>query len=738
MENYTETFGSKVQDIRLDGPDINTSILENIDNPIDWVKADRIEINFNKHDETLTIKDNGENGFGSLESLKRFFKLGEVNKDVTIKTIGKYGKGGYKSIINISKKIEIISYFNNNEYLIGTSFTEMIENNSYTPNINLTVAENKENKKGSILKLYLRGEYVEKFNTENLIRFIKRAYHNFNINFIVNKYKFNTLECKLYEGVLHSEKYNIVYDLNEHKFLCEKRLEKSENNESKENENQIYIGVLELYILKEILTNIELLGNLPGVDFYRNNRLCNAKNPIRNIGEIAKNLDSGQMRGKRCHVVFKYNNVKLSDINDVDSSLGLNTTKEICEDENKFNESLRIILENESFECNSMYEKYIETKKTNLVEYLSKESKNILYMKDDILINYNIEEKFNIYNNFLTIKTWSFDLKTMEYKFYDNIKKVKEDKKNGVVVTLVRKNSKIICEYVIPIVNELNVLIKKKQNLICLNNAKKILKEKNKFTDEQCDKYLKQQINIEQLKRENLKHEDKKEYDKANQNNDKIIKIISNSEFKEYFNEYLDKAIEKINEIRKAKNLNEKINEIIHKLDEDWDKAYALFYNKEYEESKKYYNKIIDYIKTLETLENEDNNISEYKTNCITEISIIDNLLERNSRLDSAIEKINVLINKIKQIDIKNIEGIKKGYEEIITYINSKDNIDIKEDLKIYSINAENKIENLVKKKIKKPKINIKVDIKKYISLKHDEVKPEDWENIKRILQSIK
>jgi hypothetical protein len=93
MEDYTETFESKVQDIRLDGPDINTSILENLDNSIGWAKATSIEINFDKDDETLEIKDNGENGFGSVESLQRFFKLGETNGDVTTKTIGKYGKG---------------------------------------------------------------------------------------------------------------------------------------------------------------------------------------------------------------------------------------------------------------------------------------------------------------------------------------------------------------------------------------------------------------------------------------------------------------------------------------------------------------------------------------------------------------------------------------------------------------------------------------------------------------------
>ena len=80
-------------------------------------------------------------------------------------------------------------------------------------------------------------------------------------------------------------------------------------------------------------------------------------------------------------MVFKYNNVQLSDIKDVDSLLGLNTTKEICEDENKFSKSLRKLLENKAKECNKTYESHVYfSTKQKLEQYLSRE-KTKLYTK---------------------------------------------------------------------------------------------------------------------------------------------------------------------------------------------------------------------------------------------------------------------------------------------------------------------------------------------------------------------
>ena len=89
---HNETVQSRIDDIKRDGPNIYTGLLENIDNSIDWGKANKIEIIHNR--ESITIKDNGPNGFGSIEALERFFTIGKRNEEgVTESTIGKYGKG---------------------------------------------------------------------------------------------------------------------------------------------------------------------------------------------------------------------------------------------------------------------------------------------------------------------------------------------------------------------------------------------------------------------------------------------------------------------------------------------------------------------------------------------------------------------------------------------------------------------------------------------------------------------
>ena len=725
MVDYTETFASKVQDIRLDGPDINTSILENLDNSIGWAKATSIKINFDKNDETLEIKDNGVNGFGSIESLQRFFKLGETNGDVTTKAIGKYGKGGYKSIINITKRVEITTYFNGKKHTIGTNFTEMIKNNSYTPNIELKVEENKEKEVGSVIKLYIRAEYVDKFSTENLVRYIKRAYHNYVIDFMINDISFNTSECKIFDEVLIKKKFMILYDTNKNIFscICETFKEKS-----KDNENKIIIGELEYYVLKNMLTKIDLLGNSPGIDFYRNNRLCNAKNPIRNIGEISRYLDMGQMRGMRCHIVFKYNNVQLTDIKDVDSSLGLNTTKEICEDENKFNKSLRDLLENKSKECSNAYEKFTSDKKEGLESYLSREKNMLSKMEDNVLLNYDINEVYKNYKNFQDIKTWYLD-ENMEYKFYDNKKKAKLAKDNGDA-TIVRKNSEIIIKYVNPIVQKLESLIKKKENLITKNKAKEFYKKKYNFTDEQCSKYLEYQAIIESIKKVINKLEGGKSYGEAISKCDEIIKNVNESGFKKYFEEYLDYANEKLKTIKIDKEQKEKTDEIISILDTYYDKAYELFESEDYEESKIYYNKTIEFVNKLDG--NISDDILEYKTNSTNDICDIDNIIQKSIKLEKVIEIINILETEEKLIDKKDIEGIKNKNEDIIRFINSKDNIDIKEDLKTYKITAEKKIKSLKSKKDKQ------LDIDKYLTLKHNEIKEDDWEIIKSFMKSLK
>ena len=95
--DYSETFESRIDDIRRDGPNIYTSCLEITDNSIGWGSSSEILISFDNDRMILKIKDNGPKGFGSEESIYRYFKLGEKNDKITTKTIGKYGKGGYKA-----------------------------------------------------------------------------------------------------------------------------------------------------------------------------------------------------------------------------------------------------------------------------------------------------------------------------------------------------------------------------------------------------------------------------------------------------------------------------------------------------------------------------------------------------------------------------------------------------------------------------------------------------------------
>ena len=87
-----ESVKSRVEDIRRDSSNIYVQLFELIENALEWGSADYLTIKLREN--SLTLTDNGQNGFGSIEALERFFKLGERNSNFTEKTIGKYGKGG--------------------------------------------------------------------------------------------------------------------------------------------------------------------------------------------------------------------------------------------------------------------------------------------------------------------------------------------------------------------------------------------------------------------------------------------------------------------------------------------------------------------------------------------------------------------------------------------------------------------------------------------------------------------
>ena len=79
------------------------------------------------------------------------------------------------------------------------------------------------------------------------------------------------------------------------------------------NRNRVVVGTIELYVLKDLLKKNDLLGDFPGIDIYRNNRLCNTKHPLTGIGNIGSILSQGGYRGNRCHMIFRYKNVKISE-----------------------------------------------------------------------------------------------------------------------------------------------------------------------------------------------------------------------------------------------------------------------------------------------------------------------------------------------------------------------------------------------------------------------------------------
>ena len=168
--SYNETVKSRFDDIIKDGPNIYTALLEIIDNMIDWGKADTISIQYikncpEKSRPLIILKDNGPNGFNTEESIHRLFQLGKTNGDVTEKTIGKYGKGGYKGIISISDIFELTTFINENEYNYGTNFRLMEENNSWDPTGEWKVKKIKKRK-----DLYLN--YIQVFILEYLILLI--------------------------------------------------------------------------------------------------------------------------------------------------------------------------------------------------------------------------------------------------------------------------------------------------------------------------------------------------------------------------------------------------------------------------------------------------------------------------------------------------------------------------------------------------------------------------------------
>ena len=152
--NYEPTVKSCFDDIIKDGPNVNTGILEIIDNMIEWGKANKVKVKYvetcpEKSRPFLEMSDNSKIGFGNQESIERFFKLGKTNMNASENTIGKYGKGGYKAIIAMSDMFELITHIGDKTYTCGTNFRNMEKEDSWKPTFPLKITDNNEGNKGS-------------------------------------------------------------------------------------------------------------------------------------------------------------------------------------------------------------------------------------------------------------------------------------------------------------------------------------------------------------------------------------------------------------------------------------------------------------------------------------------------------------------------------------------------------------------------------------------------------------
>ena len=301
-DTYGETVKSRFDDIIKDGPNIYTGILEITDNMIGWGDADHIMIKYIKNCPVMSrpyieVTDNSDLDLETMKVLKDLFRLGKKNKNATENTIGKFGKGGYKAVIAMADMFELITYIGDKKYTCGTNFRAMESENTWKPTKPLEISENNERQHGSTFKIYFTFNVQSSmtFNLEELKRHIIRAYHDnpkkvdFTLRSDSDKINFKPNDyCPYSEYV--SEKTYYIY------FTGDKDKAFMVSEEEKDNP----YAIIKSYILKQTITKNQYLGRegnkAPGIDFYRNNRLCNTRYPISKIGEVGDRLQKGTMR----------------------------------------------------------------------------------------------------------------------------------------------------------------------------------------------------------------------------------------------------------------------------------------------------------------------------------------------------------------------------------------------------------------------------------------------------------
>jgi hypothetical protein len=485
--SFNETIKSRFDDIIKDGPNIYSGINEMIDNMVDWGKADTISIEYienciDKSRPLIVLKDNGPNGFNSEESVKRLFQLGETNTDASEQTIGKFGKGGYKAIISISDIFELTTFIDGHEYNYGTNFRMMEQTNTWDPTGEWKVKKNTTGR-GSIFKLYpnFQSKILDTFNFDDLKRNVKRGYHNMN-----KRITFHFKNASKEEIIEDIRQYSPYQDFSKRKVYSvylnhEESVDKFIHQEGVR-EDEEPLAIIHSYILKDLIRKNDLLGpsgnKKPGIDFYRNNRMCNTRYPIYNIRDVGSNLSGGQMRGQRCHITFYFKDKKITEHKSFDDYVGVTTVKDIYEEDDRMDGSLIEILEKISDECSSMYENYVGEKKNSIFNYLSEiENFSINITKETLLSTTTLESYKEEMEKFLEFKMFYYDESQEKINFARSKTELTELKQKGE--TSVRSNSNSYKE-AMNLFHILSERLSEKKNIIrCEEHIDNIMKEKN-------------------------------------------------------------------------------------------------------------------------------------------------------------------------------------------------------------------------------------------------------------------
>ncbi|MDA0758537.1 MAG: ATP-binding protein [Bacteroidetes bacterium] len=435
-DTYDETIKSRFDDIIKDGPGINTGILEKTDNMIEWGDADHITIKYVKNCPKISrpyieLSDNSKTGFGDPESIERFFRLGKTNKKATGTTIGKYGKGGYKAVISMSDMFKLTTHIGNKTYKCGTNFRTMEKDNTWEPTEPLKIYDNPTGLSGSSFKIYLpfSVKNTRILDFDDLRRHIIRGYHDTpkTVRFtLISDTKEDTFTPSEYSpyGEYISKKTVYIHKGNgDELFVVSDQKEKS-------------FATINSYILKKRITINPYLGlegvKVPGIDFYRNGRMCNTRYPISKIGKVGSLIQKGQMRGKRCHITVHFTDKKVDEERTFDDCIGVTTVKDIYEDD-RMDNSLIKILERTAEECADDYEDYIKKQKDGITGYMDTIQKhtNTLNSDDKFIDDKFLDKYQKEMDNFTEFKIEYYDETDDQIKFASNKEEVKEQKAEG-------------------------------------------------------------------------------------------------------------------------------------------------------------------------------------------------------------------------------------------------------------------------------------------------------------------